>query len=172
MTLLCWLLMLLRGKKRGAGWWWCVIPFSICVEGWVGIRRGEVRRAAVSASVWWLSSVASKDNALSLNQQPLAPSAHSGTAESAGVWLSARSLASSAKPVPGSILTWETQRSSKCLICAYAPWDSTSLFSKFSTTGNHHGPLAVVGDWLPAQQPPLSLHSSTAKLSSTPTSHH
>lgn len=75
----------------------------------------------MSASVWWLSSVASKDNALSLNQQPLAPSAHSGTAESAGVWLSARSLASSAKPVPGSILTWGTQRSLKCLICAYAP---------------------------------------------------
>lgn len=65
------------------------------------MKKEDASGAAVSASVWWLSSVASKDNALPLNQQPLAPTAYSGTAEPAGVWLTARPLASSVKPIPG-----------------------------------------------------------------------
>ena len=52
-----------------------------------------------------------------------------------------------------------------CLAWVYDP-DLPSCFGrahtrfpKFSRTGNHHGPLAVmVGGWQPAQQPPLSLH--------------
>lgn len=44
---------------------------------------------------------------------------------------------------------------------------STYLFPKFLRTGYHRGPLAVWRGWQLAQQPPLSLRSLTAELSST-----
>lgn len=56
----------------------------------VGHQKGGRRESGNASICLWPSSVANKDNVLSLNQHPLAPSAPSGTAEPAGVWLSAR----------------------------------------------------------------------------------
>lgn len=130
----------------------------------------------MSASVWWPSSVASKDNT-----RP--QSATSCSKGSLWHYSTCRCVATSQTPSqerqPGSWPSLELRDTKELLsvwpehmpqLCPFSRGKHISLF-QISLDQLPPWTRSSGGEWQPAQQPPLTIHSPTAKLSSTPASH-